>query len=124
LPEGQKVWHAGCYIESETKQTLQNKIRRREEEIKMKNLRNLMAAITLLAVLVLSTTSANAGILMSDFAGSNNPDPCSVKDDSKLDSGILMSDITGIIIAGFTGIIIAGRNGETSHVDCGILMSD
>lgn len=91
----------------------------------MKNLKNLMAAITLLAVLVLSTTSANAGIIVSDFTGSNGDNPCTDKDGVKVDSGILMSDLGGIIIAGFTGIIIAGKSGSGgTPVDCGIILGD
>lgn len=92
----------------------------------MKNLKNLMAAVTLFAILVLSTTSANAGIYMTDLTGTPNTDPCTVKDDDKTDWGILMSDFGGIIVAGFTGIIVAGKgiNTPTSQVDCGILMSD
>jgi hypothetical protein len=99
---------------------------------KMKNLKNLTAAITLLAVLVLSTASANAGILMSDRSTVPSEDPCVENGDVEQDSGILMSDFAGIIIAGFTGIIISGNrdgiiisgNKSTSQVNCGILMSD
>lgn len=90
----------------------------------MKNLKNLLAAITLLAVLVLSTTSANAGIYMTDFAGQPNNDPCSVKDEGEQDTGIIIAGFTGIIIAGFTGIIIAGKEAPTPQVNCGILMTD
>jgi hypothetical protein len=85
----------------------------------MKNLKNLMAAVTLLAILVLGTGSANAGILMSDFTGGSE-DPCT-EGPTKYDSGILMSDFTGIILHR-VGIIL--HKGDSGQVDCGILMSD
>jgi hypothetical protein len=95
----------------------------------MKNLKNFMAAITLLTVLVLGTMTANAGILVGDFAGSGQQDPCS-EAPTKNDSGTIMSDITGIIVAGFTGIIVAGRDGiivagkgTTGNTDCGIIVA-
>lgn len=85
----------------------------------MTNLKNLLATITLLAVIVLGTTSANAGLIMSDFAGQGN-DPCSESGDVKLDMGIIVAGITGIIVAGRDGIIVAGKD-DTQ--DCGIIVA-
>lgn len=90
----------------------------------------MLAAVTLLAVLVLGTTSTNAGILMSDFVNPNQNDPCVETEDTGLDTGIIVAGFTGIIVAGRGGIIVAGRDGiivagkGTNPVDCGILMSD
>ena len=90
----------------------------------MKNLKNLMAAMTLLAVLVLGTGSVNAGILVSDFTNQNS-DPCAENNDTKQNSGILMGDLVGIIITGMRGgIIITGMKGDTTQVNCGILLGD
>ncbi len=72
----------------------------------MKNLKNMLAAITLAVVLMVGT--ANAGILMSDLNSDNQPS-CTQTD--KENGGIIIHDATGIIIAGFTGIIIAGFTG-------------
>ena len=91
----------------------------------MKNLRNLMNAVTLMLVLVIGAVSANAGILLSDR--SVKSDPCST--DTKVDSGIIVAGATGIIVAGFTGIIVAGFTGiivagkgeETTN--CGIIVA-
>lgn len=97
----------------------------------MKNLKNMLAAVTLLAVLVLGTTSANAGLLMSDFVNPNQNDPCVETEDTGLDTGIIVAGFTGIIVAGRGGIIVAGRDGiivagkgVTPQVNCGILMGD
>jgi hypothetical protein len=90
----------------------------------MKNLKNLMTTVTLLAILVIGTGSANAGILMSDFTGGQE-DPCT-EGPTKYNSGILMSDFTGVILHGF-GVILHGfgtDKGGDGQVDCGILMSD
>lgn len=94
----------------------------------MKNLRNLLATITLTAVLMISATTANAGIIMSDAKG-DQPQPCTeTKNAPRVDKGILMSDFTGILVTGFTGILVTGFTGILvtgySQVDCGIIMSD
>jgi hypothetical protein len=86
----------------------------------MKNLKNLMAAVTLLAILVLGTGSANAGILMSDFTGGQE-DPCT-EGPTKYDSGILMSDFTGVVLHRF-GVVLH-KGGDGGQVDCGILLGD
>lgn len=85
----------------------------------MKNLRNLMNAVTLMVVLVMGAVSANAGILLSDRKVNTNTDPCST--DTKVDSGIIVAGFTGIIVAGFTGIIVAGKGEETTN--CGIIVA-
>lgn len=88
----------------------------------MKNLRNLLAAITLMVVLMVGTSSAKTGLLVSDLNG-NNPQPCSEKkDDSKTEWGIIITSFTGIIITSFTGIIITDV--VETPVDCGIIITD
>jgi hypothetical protein len=88
----------------------------------MKNLKNLMAAVTLIAVLMIGATSANAGLLVSDFSGGDDTQPCTATNNDKTDWGIIVTGFTGIIVTGFTGIIVTGA--ADSPVDCGILMSD
>ena len=92
----------------------------------MKNLKNTLAALVLFVMLVLGTTSANAGLIMSDRSAPGQ-EPC---------GGTEMTDIilqaTGIVISGFTGIVISGRDGLlmsdrnacSSDQRTGILMSD
>jgi hypothetical protein len=73
----------------------------------MTNFKNTVAAITLMAVMVLTTTVANAGLIVSDR--STPATTCETKPTGS-DWGILVSDLVeGIIVAGFTGIIVAGR---------------
>ena len=84
----------------------------------MKNLKNLMAAVTLLAVLIVGTGSANAGVV----GDSVNPseDPC--KETIKFDSGIIVVGIVGIIVVGRTGIIVVGKDSDNAEVNCGIIV--
>jgi hypothetical protein len=89
---------------------------------KMKNLRNLLAVVTLAAVLMISASTAKAGILMSDLKG-NEPQPCTeTKTDSKTNWGIVITSLTGIVITSLSGIVITSA--ADTPVDCGILMSD
>jgi hypothetical protein len=89
---------------------------------KMKNLKKLLTATTLFILLIVSASSAKAGLLVSDLVD-NNPQPCiETSKDSKLDWGIVVTGFTGIVVTGFTGIVITGA--VDTPVDCGILMSD
>jgi hypothetical protein len=84
----------------------------------MKTLKGWITTTCLVAILMLSTMTANAGIII---AGRDNT-PCvepTVKE--KVDYGIIIAGITGVIIAGFTGVIIAGTMDE--QVDCGIIIA-
>ena len=85
----------------------------------MKNLKNMMAATLMAAVLMVGTTFAGTGMLLSDFAGQQN----SCGQTTEQTNG-------GIIVAGFTGIIVAGLNGSNENsrnqTSCrdGMLLSD
>ena len=85
----------------------------------MKNLRNLFATITLMAVLMVSASTARAGILMTDNLKGEEPQPCTTE--TKVDSGILVT-FTGILVT-FTGILVTFKD-EPTTVDCGILVTD
>lgn len=88
----------------------------------MKNLRNLMATITLMAVLMIGASTANAGILLTDGLKSDAPQPCTEKQgETKTDWGIVITSFTGIVITSFTGIVITSAT-ETP-VDCGIVIT-
>ena len=88
----------------------------------MKNLRNMLAAILLIMALMVSATSANTGILVSDLSDQNTQPCTETKDDTKLDWGVIVTGLTGVIVTGFTGVIVTGA--VDTQVDCGILMSD
>jgi len=90
----------------------------------MKNLKNMVAALSLMAVLGFGAVSANAGLLISDRS-SNGCAP--VKNDILTQlSGILIVGapmLDGIIILGRNGLLISDRTACESSKD-GLLISD
>jgi len=82
----------------------------------MKNLRNLLATVTLTAVLMISVSTAKAGILLSDLKNGDSQ-PCT---STKVDNGILVT-LSGILVT-LTGILVTVS--DDTPVDCGILMTD
>jgi hypothetical protein len=93
--------------------------------MKMKNLKKLIATLTLTGIIILTTTNVQAGMLMSDLAGRDNrTQPCSEKTektDTKVNHGIIVS-FTGIIVS-LTGIIVSFTK-DDAPTNCGIMMSD
>jgi hypothetical protein len=101
----------------------------------MKNLKNMMAAVLMVAVLMIGATSAKAGILLSDFAPeAGNGGTCGQTTDrdtvaSSENTGIIVMDFTGIIVMDFTGIIVmdlVGSQNSRNQSQCrdGMLLSD
>ncbi len=78
----------------------------------MKNMRNLLATVTLMAILMIGASTAKAGIIMNDGLKNDAPKPCT---ETKTDSGVL--------VTGFTGVLVTGAVDNTP-VDCGILIVD
>lgn len=77
----------------------------------MTNFKNMVAAITLMAVMAFTTTVANAGLIISDR--STPITPCETKENA--DNGIILTDLVeGIIVFGRTGIIVFGRTAPTT----------
>ena len=69
----------------------------------MKKIKGLVATFALAGIIMMGVSSANAGVMLSDYTGTNNtPAPCKVK----FDRGFLVSDFsaTGII----NNLIIVG----------------
>jgi hypothetical protein len=102
----------------------------------MKKLQNILTATTLAAVILFSTTFANAGIIVAGYTDTKDTttDPCTTSTtgtkDGTVDSGIIVAGLTGIIVAGFTGIIVAGATGiivtdskSTTTTNCGIIVA-
>jgi hypothetical protein len=88
----------------------------------MKNFRNLLAAVILTAILMVSASTTKAGILMTDDLKSNDTtsQPCTeTGDETKVDSGIIVH-LTGIIVH-LTGIIVHAT-GTDSNTNCGIIV--
>ncbi len=75
----------------------------------MKNLKNTVAAVGLMAVLGMGTATANAGILISDrttpTTASTEQARCTPGQNS------FVSQMAGIIVVGIKGIIVVGRSG-------------
>ena len=87
----------------------------------MRNVKNTLTALTLMAVLAFGTTFANAGIIVAG-ATAKTDDPCT-EPTEKVDYGIIVAGFTGIIVAGFTGIIVAGATDDGSTTNCGIIVA-
>lgn len=85
----------------------------------MRKLKTKLMTTAMMLILALGTSVANAGIIIADFDGGDQP--CN-QPTEKVDSGIIIADIIGIIIADLTGIIIADASEPT--VNCGIIIAD
>lgn len=100
----------------------------------MKNLKNMVAATGLMAILGMGAVTANAGILISDAANQGGETQCqATTNDTELDvQGIIIASITGILISDganlSTGILISDKTacggGGDSLTSTGILISD
>ena len=92
----------------------------------MKSTTKILTTIIMIGVLLAGTTLAQKGLLVSDFAPTNEPCIQEINNEKK---GIIVNDLTGIIVNGLTGIIVNGLtgiivNGATStQVDCGIIVN-
>lgn len=96
----------------------------------MKNLKNLLAAVTLMAVLMIGASTAKAGLLVSDFTGSAPETPCTeTNDDTKLDWGVIVNGATGVIVNGFTGLLVSDFTGvivvgaTDPDENCGVIVN-
>ncbi len=87
----------------------------------MKNLKNILAAITLVAFLMIGTAKADDGIVITELTG-NNSQTCDVKDNTNW--GIVITEFTGIVITEFTGIVITEFTANNSAKSCGIILND
>lgn len=84
----------------------------------MKNLKKMIATLGLAVVMMMTVSTANAGIIIGDAKGDTNQ-PCTEQKE-KTDWGMILSDFTGVIVYGFTGIIIVGA--ADTPVDCGVIV--
>lgn len=91
----------------------------------MKTLKGWITTSILAAILVGSTGTVNAGIIIAGASEPTNDKGCTQKTEPTSEKdlgGIIIAGFGGIIIAGFGGIIIAGAAEETP-VDCGIIIA-
>ncbi len=104
-------------MEAGQSRRLNEKIKNKAVEKKMKNLKNLVAAFLMVTFLAVGTTFAGDGILVSNRDGilvSNRTErstkqPCRAT--TKFDAGILVSNIVGILVSNFTGILVSNSVG-------------
>ncbi|HXG82670.1 MAG TPA: hypothetical protein VNI84_01465 [Pyrinomonadaceae bacterium] len=93
----------------------------------MKNLKNIAAATTLTAVLMMSATSAQAGLLMSDRAIVGEVENTQITNQqcSENNDTSLFAQIKGIIIVGMNGLLMS--DAPTVESECttdGVIMTD
>lgn len=90
----------------------------------MKNLKKIATTLTLTGIIMMGVTSTKAGLLMSDFAGGEQP--CTtVNTDINIDSAVIVSGFTGVIVSGFMGVIVSGLSSDNcEQVNHGLLMTD
>ena len=101
----------------------------------MKNIKNTIAAMSLVAVLGLGAVTANAGLLISDRGVGTTPTCAAgggilnqaagilIVGANSL-TGILMSDLTGILMSDRSGLLISDRNAVGCQSRSGLLISD
>ena len=89
----------------------------------MTTLKGWITTTFLVLSLMISTTGANAGIIIAGEMDTCT-EPTKVEAPATQDDlgGIIIAGITGIIIAGLTGIIIAGA-AEEPQTNCGIIIA-
>jgi hypothetical protein len=75
----------------------------------MKNLKQLLATGTMMAALMVGTTFAGTGLLVSDLADS---DPCSEESNA---AGILLADFAGLLVSDFAGLLVSDYTGIIVH---------
>ncbi len=106
----------------------------------MRNFRGFIPTMTLVAIMLLGSTFAHAGLLVSDRAGllvsdftattsTENPcgeAPATRTEKTRVNTGIIIGgNLAGIIIGGnLVGIIIGGNFAErtTERTNCGIII--
>lgn len=87
----------------------------------MKTVKQLIAAFTMAGIIILSTSFANAGIIVAGAKKDTSSQACG-QSTGKTNSGIIVAGFVGIIVAGFTGIIVAGAV-DSPTTNCGIIVA-
>ncbi|MEP7148864.1 MAG: hypothetical protein ABI857_08270 [Acidobacteriota bacterium] len=107
----------GTVIEIE--QAVTNRLLKRGET-KMNTLRGWITTTCLVAMLMVSTMTANAGVII--IGATEEPCTPAADTEAKIDYGVIIAGFTGVIIAGFTGVIIAGATSEPVD-NCGVIIA-
>ena len=93
----------------------------------MNTLKGWITTTCLAGVIIFSTITVNAGIIVGGISVDDNG--CKEQPKEDVRGGIIVGGLGGIIVGGFTGIIVGGLTGiivggaaETSTVNCGIIV--
>ncbi len=91
----------------------------------MKNFKNMISALSLMAVMVFGAVSANAGLLISD-RGTGCQNTSTAQEIPNALDGIIIGVplVDGIIIIGRTGLLISDRTDCNTAERGGLLISD
>lgn len=98
----------------------------------MKNIKNILTAITLAAILMLGTSTAKAGLVLSDATGDTEKQCTENATDSFSISGIILLGVAaakdGIILLGFDTAQDTTSGGDCSPADSnesnGLILTD
>jgi hypothetical protein len=96
----------------------------------MRTLKGWIPTTLFAAVLMVSATAANAGVITGGLA-EDPSDPCTIdqKTSEKYNSGVITGGLTGVITGGFVGVITGGLTGiivtdlksDDDPVNCGVI---
>ena len=81
---------------------------RKQEKGKMKILKGWIPTGAMIAVILMGTTFANAGVVVGGLKSDDKP-PCT--EIEKVDSGVVVGGFTGVVVGGFTGVVVGGLIG-------------
>lgn len=87
----------------------------------MNTLKGWISTTVVAMILMASTMTADAGVIIANRDACQEPMKIEVKDDLV---GIIIANATGIIIANVTGIIIANATDEIPTQNCGIIIAN
>lgn len=94
----------------------------------MNSIKKATATIAVFGIIILGVNSVQAGMLMSDFAGGNDNQPCVEKVDTKdgqgtkVDHGIIISGLATIFGNGVVDALF-GKSDADVQTNCGIIIS-
>ena len=87
----------------------------------MKNLKNMVAAASLVAVMGFGAVSANAGLLITD----KSAQPCTVKDNVMQQLAGVFNALSGMILSNRDGIILTDKQSAgCEQAKDGIILTD
>ena len=76
--------------------------------MKKNMLRGWIPTGAMIAVLLMGTTFANAGVIVGGLKSDDKPTCTKIE---KVDSGVIVGGFMGVIVGGFMGVIVGGFTG-------------